>query len=382
MINPSGSAFGYVHHLCTALVGRGAQVDLYTGPFWDTALRGLPVPSYRHRQAFYRHTFERSRRPGPTRPLWRAARLVEHVRGLARIARAQRAYDVTHVQWLPVPALDARALKRLCRRGPVAYTIHDVYPHDVPETDAARSFWANVYASPHALIAHSQADIRELTSAFDVPPARLHHVLHGNFGYLRHHPIRTHESPTDLLFFGFIGHYKGLDVLLDALARLRDAGHRFSLRVVGRPLTTFDHYQRQIDRLGLSDLVDVRLGFIDERDIQGHFTSTRLVVLPYRRIGQSGVAITATTLGRALVASQVGGLGELVETLGNGLTVPVDDASALADAIEKLLTDDAFRAGCEAASLQHADTTLAWGPIADATLAAYDAARSSHGRGQ
>jgi len=383
MLNPSGSAFGYVHPLCDALAAAGHQVTLLTGPIWPRCLAGLPAPRYSWRVAFYRRTWEASRATGWRRRLGRLGRLAEHALGMREVLREAPRHDVVHVQWLPVPPLDLLPLRRLAHR-PLVYTVHDLLPHELVPGDEApgaaqRALWRAIYRTPAALIAHTSCDARALRADFAVDPARIHHLPHGNFAYLRAHRPPP-EVPADVLFFGLVGRYKGLDVLLRALPAIRAAIPGVRLRVVGRPHGDLAEERALVRQLGLEGAVELRLGWVEEATIPALFAAARVVALPYRRISQSGVVVAAFTFGRPVVASEVGGLGELLRDAGGGLLVPPEDAPALARALIEVLTDDALAERLGRAGRAWAEARLRWEDVAAATVAIY-AGALGEGRG-
>ena len=378
MLNPSGSAFGYVHALCNALVARGAPVRLLTSPAWERDLVGLRTVDYAWEPAFYPRTFFRSQTPGPARALWRGLRLAEHAAGWAAVRRALAEADAVHVQWLPVPELDIAPLHAVARARPLAFTAHNLLPHDQPATRLRRALWRGIYAAPHAVFAHTTETARALHERFGVRAERITRIPHGSFDYLLEHPTPAPvPGPPTILCFGFIGPYKGVDVLLRALPAVRQAVPDVRLRIIGRPRGPLAPLRRLIAELGLADAVELSPEHVPEAKLGAIFGAASVVALPYREIAQSGVAITACTFGRALVASDVGGLGELVRAADNGLLVPPGDADALAAALVRVLRDDALRAGFEARSRAYAGRALAWDAIAETTLAAYSRAREN-----
>ena len=173
------------------------------------------------------------------------------------------------------------------------------------------------------------------------------------------------EPPTGrtILFFGLIRQYKGLDVLLQALADVPDA----RLVVAGDPLDPAGPLQAFARELGVAERVEWRLGFLPDEEIPRLMHEATLVALPYRKIDSSGVLATALGHGRPAVVTDVGGLPDAIRDFGAGRVVPPQDAPALAAAIRELLEPEALQAafaGAEAARRE-----LSW----DAAAAAHEA---------
>ena len=158
-----------------------------------------------------------------------------------------------------------------------------------------------------------------------------------------------------VLCFGFLHPDKGLEHVVDAVAALRDRGaigpEGVDVMIAGtvRPRSGVFRYfglrdheyelelRRSVERLGLTDLVRF-VGFVASADAPALFALARVVVVPYTKVTQSSVLDTATVAGAPVVASDLPGLRE---SLGDGgLLVPPGDAGALADALERVLTDD------------------------------------------
>ncbi len=132
---------------------------------------------------------------------------------------------------------------------------------------------------------------------------------------------------------------KGIDVLLQALALLREAGLRPALCVAGEGPQRA-RLERITRQRGLSDQVR----FLGQRDDTADLlVASDLFVLPSRQEGLGVAALEAMALGRPIVASRVGGLAEVVDQGRSGLLVPPDDARALGDAIAKLVEDRGLR---------------------------------------
>ena len=84
--------------------------------------------------------------------------------------------------------------------------------------------------------------------------------------------------------------------------------------------------------------------YLSDAELAAALRRADVVVLPYRRIDNSGVLAAALAFGAPLVMSDVGGFGELHRSDGVGELVPPGDAAALADALGRLLADPDARA--------------------------------------
>jgi len=376
ILDPSGSGFGYVHQLCQALVEQGCDVHLYTSPHWERAASGIEQ-RYQVHSWFYRYTQEGSAMPGLRGKMWRLARLFKHIIGMTKLVIAARRYDVIHVQWLPVPALDIATIWLMSTFRPVVYTVHDLYPYDSHKTIFLKALLKRIYRIPQALIVHSQSTTNGLLHDFRNKLAPIYQINRGNFDHLLFldHKLSNHSGVKNaippVLFFGNIRENKGLDILLIAMAKVVKTIPLAKLLIVGIPRVDMTPYKELVRRLALSSSAEFRLGYVEEAGLPAIFQEASVVVLPYRVIDQSGVAITACTIGKAIVATAIGGMKEMVQEGGNGILVPPDDEDALADAIVRILESTTLRKKFEENPRRYSETELGWDSIARQTIGVY-----------
>ena len=114
-----------------------------------------------------------------------------------------------------------------------------------------------------------------------------------------------------LMFFGNIRDYKGLDILLHALAKIEDS--RIKLIIAGQPWMDFTSYHKLINRFNLKQRVKLFLDFIPDSTVAELFELSHLVVLPYKQL-ESGSAVASVALAfeKPLVVTDVAALSELV----------------------------------------------------------------------
>lgn len=219
--------------------------------------------------------------------------------------------------------------------------VHNMFPHEKGLLD--RFFAPYFVRAQYGFVTLSRSvadDIRQLLS-----PA-----LRGRVGE-GFHPIYDHygarmtkidacqslfleDSKDYLLFFGLVRAYKGLDLLLEALAMVKDTLPNLRLLIAGEFYEDEEKYRRQMAELHIEDRVVVRNEFIPDADLRKYFGAASLIAQPYRSATQSGVTQVAFHFEKPILVTNVGGLGEIVHDGKMGYAVPVD-----ADAIAAAITD-------------------------------------------
>jgi glycosyltransferase involved in cell wall biosynthesis len=114
--------------------------------------------------------------------------------------------------------------------------------------------------------------------------------------------------------------------------------------------------------------------FIPLEQVAKLFQRSTISVLPYIEASQSGVANLSYGMGTPVIASDIGGLGELVQSGTDGLLVPPGDVSALADAIIRLLSDVPLQEKMRSAAAERCQQDLNWSNIAAQTIQVYEQA--------
>jgi len=358
IVDPSAQTPPYDRSLAAALAAAGADVELVTSHF----VHG-PVPDpegYSVSESFYR----RSARLPSNSFQRRALGLAEHLPGMLRHRRAANEADVVHYQWLTIPALDCYLLPPEPVR---VMTTHGFLRGAESGPSAGRAL-----ERMDAVIALSLHGAERLREA-GVDPARVHVIPHGAFDYLTRLPeerplpdeLKGAQGPV-ILSFGVIRPYKGIDVLLRAFAAVEGA----ELWIVGRPLGAD---LAELHRLAASAPGPVRMltRFVPDSEVPAIMRRADIVALPYRDVDQSGVLYTALAFGKPIVASAVGGFGEVIQGHGAGRLVPPGDPQALAATLRELLAQPAERARLGEAALAAAQGQYSWESVARRTLDLY-----------
>lgn len=140
------------------------------------------------------------------------------------------------------------------------------------------------------------------------------------------------EDDKVVLFFGFIRAYKGLDILLEAMAdtRVRESG--IKAIIAGEYYEDAAPYKKMIQDLHLSDALIVRDDFISNEEVKYYFSAADIVVQPYKSATQSGISQICYSFEKPMVVTRVGGLPEIVPHMQCGYVCEVN-ASSIADAM-------------------------------------------------
>lgn len=212
----------------------------------------------------------------------------------------------------------------------------NIIPHERRPGD--RTFTRFFLKSCDAFITMSEKVMNDLKRFEKNKPAMLvNHPLYDVFGeaITKEEARKKLNLPPNekiILFFGFIRSYKGLDVLLQAMAdpRIRQKG--IKLLVAGEFYENEKYYRELIIKSGIEDLLILKTQFIPDKDVRNYLSATDVVIQPYRNATQSGVTPLAFHFEKPIIVTNVGGLPSLVPHEKVGL-VANPEPGALAEAI-------------------------------------------------
>lgn len=183
---------------------------------------------------------------------------------------------------------------------------------------------------------------------------------------LRHELGLADDEPC-LLMAARIVPAKGHDTALRALARLR--GQPWTLLLAGDHHGDLGPQMQSLAReLGIAE----RVRFLGLReDVPALMAASDLLLAPSRREALSLTLLEASACALPIVATRVGGIGEVVEEGASGALVAPDDPAALADAIAPLLRDPARRSAFGARARQRFEAGFTEDAMFDKTIAVY-----------
>jgi glycosyltransferase involved in cell wall biosynthesis len=145
-----------------------------------------------------------------------------------------------------------------------------------------------------------------------------------------------------ILYFGIIRDYKGFDILLNAIAELKDSRLDFHLLAGGECYGNDEKYTKLISNLGISDYITWHNKYIPDSEVSNYFSAADVVALPYRTASQSGVTQMAYSYDLPVIVTKVGGLPEIVDEGQSGFTIEPENPTELANMLEKHLKNGTF----------------------------------------
>ena len=212
----------------------------------------------------------------------------------------------------------------------------NIIPHEHRPGD--RTFTRFFLKSCDAFITMSEKVMNDLRVFEKNKPARLvNHPLYDIFGEAiskeeARKKLNLPPNEKIILFFGFIRSYKGLDILLQAMADPRIRKNGIKLLVAGEFYENEKYYRELIKKSGIEDLLILKTQFIPDKDVRYYLCAADLVIQPYRNATQSGVTPLAYHFEKPIIVTNVGGLPSLVPHEKVGL-VADPKPRALAEAI-------------------------------------------------
>jgi len=229
--------------------------------------------------------------------------------------------------------------------GKVVLTVHDVSSFaNLSDTSIIGNM---IYKLTDLILTHNEFSKSEIIKVNPTLSSCIYIVPHGNYIPFIHvqndkEKSRQHLGiPNEkkvLLFFGMIKQVKGLDVLLHALKDVIKENPDVLLLIAGKPWENdFFNYQQIIDENNLSDYCLLHTKFIPHTDVEHYYCSADLVVLPYKKIYQSGVLIMTLSYGKPALVSDLPPLKEVVADMQTAFLFESENSISLAEKLNSIL---------------------------------------------
>ncbi len=382
LLDPAAFTLFYERPLLHALTAQGVDVRLFTSRNIYDARATQDSGSEIYFYFRLLEKFPRLNQFGKVRRITRGLHYLVDQWQLIRQIQQQKPH-IVHVQWTLLPLIDRWTWQQARLQGSkILFTGHDLVPNHLSFAFAKRYFGLYRYAD--GVILHSEQNRESFLKWGNLlyPDedwnARVRVIP---MGIPDHHADipqdfarQTLQIAPDvplILFLGNIRTYKGVPVLLAAFRQVLEQMPNAHLLIAG--MVTNDFGVGEIEQMahGIPN-VRLELKFIPYDLAPTYYAAADITVLPYLYITQSAVALSALSQGCPMVASDVGGLSDIVIEGETGLLVPPNEVNALAESILKLLQAPDLRRTMSLNARRLAHEKFSWEAIATRTKAVYE----------
>ena len=258
---------------------------------------------------------------------------------IGRLIRRERPDLLLIRYWLPFMAPCLGTITRIARRNGhtrVLAIADNILPHERRPGDRLLTRYFVKSVEAFVVMSRSVAqDLRRFT--LQKPVIFTPHPVYDNYGdpvdkATARATLHLKSDEHYVLFFGFIRRYKGLDLLIEAMADERLRALKVQLIVAGEFYEAPEPYHALLARYNLSSEVILHTHFIPNEQVKYYFGAADIVVQPYRSATQSGISQLAFHFAKPMIVTDVGGLPETVQHGQEGYVVPVQP-QAIADAM-------------------------------------------------
>lgn len=246
--------------------------------------------------------------------------------------------------WLPFMAMSLGTICRLLKSKTKIIAITDnVIPHEkrIGDTQLIRYF----VKSCHGFVAMSQSVLDDLSQFTNNTRKRfIPHPIYDIFGekvskQVARDFLKINPSDKVILFFGFIRKYKGLDILLEAMADSEIKNKKITLLIAGEFYEDEKPYLEIIAKHALKNQIILHSHYIPSNEVKYYFCAADMVVQTYKTATQSGVTQIAYHFERPMLVTNVGGLAEIVPSGRCGYVTDTSPAS-VAKAINQFYNEN------------------------------------------
>ena len=240
--------------------------------------------------------------------------------------------DFTIIQWWHPYFAPCYGILTKHLKSKVLFICHNVFPHERFPLDRFRT--RRTLKKGDYFILHSSREAEDLRSI--VRNARYRVNMHPTYSEFKRVETESGAVPVDqasvLLFFGFVRPYKGLKILIQAMASIPEIVH---LNIVGDFAGKRAEYEQMTDKLHMTERISIRDGYVPDKEVGEYFERCDAVVLPYLDATQSGIAQIAFGFEKPVIATRVGGLPEVVKDGETGVLCDAGSPDSLKDAIQR-----------------------------------------------
>jgi len=333
----------YDYSLCDALYKKNKNLILITNCYYEYN----KLSNFKVEKMFFKHS--ENIKINIFRKIIRGIEYCFNMVNLLKIY-SKESPDIIHIQWLLFYQFDYFWLRILryrlrLKNIKIVLTAHNVLPHI--KGYKYKNILEKIYSQFDGIIVRSEVMKSQMFEVFGTKTKgwSICVIPHGTgdklFEKIDKDILNNYRDKINLsknkgynfLFAGVINKNKGLDVLLEAWGKHIDKYHKDKLYIIGKRNYNISNELGFIKRFHSSIITS--FGYKSDEELLAYYLECDFVVLPYKEASQSGVLLTALTLGKPVIATNVGGLPEVVKTVQGGYIINPNDPYLLSMTINE-----------------------------------------------
>ncbi len=247
-------------------------------------------------------------------------------------AKILRSYDIIHFNGKNLNIFQLRVFLPFKK---FIYTIHDLENHtgEKAKNIFARKFNHLILKSKSHVVIQNKSDYELVKQIYPKSIKTLHFIPFGNLEIYNQYNTEHIKVPCcDVLLFGRISPYKGIEFFIEAVQKLKTEFPSIQAIIAGSGKFYFDISAIQDD-----NTFTIYNKFIQSDELVALIKSCKIVVCPYTDATQSGVAMTAFAFNKPVIATETGGFIDVIKDGVNGFLIPIKNSNAIYEKVKILL---------------------------------------------
>lgn len=285
-------------------------------------------------------------------------------------------FDIVHFQISPLPMLDIFLLKFIRKYASVGATIHNTTPFHGNRGYKIQSIGFKKLLSMYDfLICHTFYSSNILKNNFNISSKKI---------FISNHPLfqkpkelsKKQNTPinkeNNVLFFGTLSEYKGIDVLLKGFACLPPIlKTKTNLIIAGKPLMNIRSLKVLANNLKINNRIKWKIGWIKDSELDNIFYDSDVMIMPYKHIDASGALVKAMEYNLPVIASNLGGFKELIDDKKTGFLFEANNHKELSQYMEIILENQIIKDKMKISMNERSLLIHSWDDLVNTCLRAY-----------
>lgn len=290
--------------------------------------------------------------------------------------------DVFHLQWFPFLSLGIKGasidiffmkmIKILSKRTQMVFTIHNMCPHGMSEKDRAgyNPIFTKALSLFDHFVVHTEKTKEEVMESFGLNEEQVSIVYHGVFkpkGVVFERK-KWDNSKVSLIMYGSQNWYKGTDVFIEALSLLpQNIKDRIRVSICG---SIDEETNKKCKIIDTGCEIEWMSYYLDDELLYKKISDSDIILLPYRRISQSGVLLLAIATNRLIITSNLPTFKETLKGFEDEMFFDSDNPRSLSSLICKYVNEEINREKA-LTTLESLEGLYSWGESAKKTISIY-----------